>query len=552
MGRPTIDSMMTVMPSLPALLEHIGYPRQKKQRIPLLQLALILLAGAAHAASIAWPFAFGLAQGQPLGWLQLLALAGLAWLLNRCISFRQGLAVGWLFATAWLCGIFWWLFISLHTYGGLASPLAVIAVLGLAVFLAAYYALACAVFVAIAPAGATRRAAVFAALWLGAELARVEFFTGFPWGEAGYAHLGGWLEGYARWIGVHGITFLAAFLAAGLAGWGRSRRQWLLFPLLALAIAGGSVLAGRQSSTPAGSLQVTLLQGNIPQNEKFQPGSGMATALRWYGEQLQGAKTALVVAPETALPLLPQQLPDGYWPALQKRFATGGQAALIGMPLGSDGAYSNAVVGFKPASAAAAAQGYRFDKHHLVPFGEFVPPGFRWFIDLMHIPLGDFSRGPLGQPSFEWQGQRLAPNICYEDLFGEELAAAFVNPATAPTILVNVSNIGWFGNTVAIDQHLNISRMRALEFERPMLRATNTGATVVIDHTGQVTHELPRHTRGALVAEVQGRNGITPYAQWVSRLGLWPFWGSAAVLVLLAWLARRRRPATGRLMLSNK
>lgn len=542
MARQTIDSMMSALPTLPALLEHIGYPQQKKTGLSVLQLLLVLLAGGAHAASIAWPFTFGLAQGQPVWWLQLLALAGLAWQLDRCRGFRQGLMLGWLFATAWLCGTFWWLFISLHTYGGLAAPLTVLAVLGLAVFLATYYALACAVFVAIAPARRTRRALVFAALWLLAELARVEFFTGFPWGEAGYAHLSGWLDDYARWIGVHGITFLAAFLAAGLAGWGQSRRQVLVFPLTALLVVGLAVFAGRQTSTTAGSLPVTLLQGNIPQNEKFQPGSGMATALRWYGEQLQGAKTALVVAPETALPLLPQQLPEGYWAALQARFASGGQAALIGIPLGSTSAgYANAVVGLKPAPTAGAAQSYHFDKHHLVPFGEFVPPGFRWFINLMNIPLGDFSRGALGQPSFEWQGQRLAPNICYEDLFGEELAVAFTNATTAPTILVNVSNIAWFGNTVAIDQHLNISRMRTLEFERPMIRATNTGATVIIDHTGKLTHELPRHTRGALVGEVEGRNGVTPYAQWVSRFGLWPFWGGAGVLVLLAWLARRRR-----------
>ncbi|MBA3592597.1 MAG: apolipoprotein N-acyltransferase [Pseudomonadota bacterium] len=542
MGRQTIDSMMPAPPTLPALLEHIGYPRQKNQGAWVLQLLGMLLAGGAHAASIAWPFAVGLPQGQPVWWLQLLALAGLVWQLDRCRTFRQGLTLGWVFATAWLSGIFWWLFISLHIYGGLASPLAVLAVLGLAIFLSTYYALASAVFVAVGPAGRTRRALVFAALWLMAELARVQLFTGFPWGEAGYAHVSGWLDDYARWIGVHGITFLAAFLAAGLAGWNQSRRQVLLFPLTALVIVAVAVLAGRQTSTSAGNLQVTLLQGNIPQNEKFQPGSGLPTALRWYAEQLQGAKTALVVAPETALPLLPQQMPEGYWGALQSRFATGGQAALIGTPLGSYSAsYANSVVGLKPASGAGTAQSYRFDKHHLVPFGEFVPPGFRWFINLMNIPLGDFNRGPLGQPSFDWQGHRLAPNICYEDLFGEELAVAFSNAAMAPTILVNVSNIAWFGNSIAIDQHLAISRMRALEFERPMIRATNTGATVIIDHRGKVTHELPRHTRGALVGEVEGRTGITPYVSWVSRYGLWPFWGGAGVLVLLAWLARRRR-----------
>ena len=110
------------------------------------------------------------------------------------------------------------------------------------------------------------------------------------------------------------------------------------------------------------------------------------------------------------------------------------------------------------------------------------------------------------------KGQRLAPNICYEDLFGEELGRRFVDEATAPTIMVNLSNIGWFGNTLAIDQHLQISRMRALEFQRPMLRATNTGPTVIIDHRGQVTHSLPRHTRGVLEGVVEGRSGSTPFA----------------------------------------
>ncbi|MES2947377.1 MAG: nitrilase-related carbon-nitrogen hydrolase, partial [Pseudomonadota bacterium] len=117
----------------------------------------------------------------------------------------------------------------------------------------------------------------------------------------------------------------------------------------------------------------------------------------------------------------------------------------------------------------------------------------------------------------------------------------FIDPANAPTIFVNVSNIGWFGNSVAIDQHLQISRMRALEFERPMLRATNTGATVFIDHTGRVTQSLPRYTRGVLVGEVQGRTGTTPFAWWVARFGLWPIWIIAIAIVFVATRARRTR-----------
>jgi len=251
---------------------------------------------------------------------------------------------------------------------------------------------------------------------------------------------------------------------------------------------------------------------------------------------LQGNRASLVVAPETAIPLLPQQLPDGYLEALRERYGRGDQAALIGMPLGSlrEG-YTNSAVGLAPGGAV-----YRFDKHHLVPFGEFIPPLFRWFTDLMNIPLGDFNRGPLGQPTFDWRGERLAPNICYEDLFGEELAAQFIDPARAPTILVNISNIGWFGDTVAIDQHLQISRMRTLEFRRPMIRATNTGATAIIDERGRVLRLLPRLTRGVLTGEVQGRDGVTPYARWVSHFGLLPLWLFALAVVALSWWMRRR------------
>ena len=553
MARDSIHSMIS-LPTLPGLLEQFGRPAVRK-RLSLLQVAIVLIAGGAHAASMAWPFAFGagvgLAPGQPLWWLQLLALALLAGQLDGCRSPKRAAWLGGLFATAMQCGTFWWLFISMHDYGGLAAPLTVLAIVLLAAALGLYYAAASALFVTLAPRQRAPRALVFAALWLLAELARVKFFTGFPWGEGGYAHVDGWARPLAAWIGVHGLTFLAAFVAAWLArSWRARRTRWLsvgVTALLSLALAWLPVYSGVNldaSAPPPGTLSVALLQGNIAQEEKFQGGTGVATALRWYGEQLQGAKSALVVAPETALPLLPQQLPAGYLQALQARFAKGEQAALIGLPLGSyEAGYTNSVVGLKPAGALASESdtaNYSYSKHHLVPFGEFIPWGFRWFTRLMQIPLGDFNRGAVGQASFEWKGQRLAPNICYEDLFGEELGARFADAALAPTIFVNVSNIGWFGNTVAIDQHLLISRMRALEFDRPMIRATNTGATVIIDHRGEVTHSLPRYTRGVLVGEVQGRASITPYAWWVARYGLWPLWGLCLALLGLALLLRRR------------
>jgi apolipoprotein N-acyltransferase len=286
-----------------------------------------------------------------------------------------------------------------------------------------------------------------------------------------------------------------------------------------------------------GRIRAQLLQGNIPQDEKFIPAGGVATALQWYGEKLQTTQAPLVITPETAIPLFPSQLPPGYLESITRRFASGTQAAIIGLPLGGGRDYTNAVLGFAPGQASQ----YRYEKHHLVPFGEFVPSMFRWFTDLMNIPLGDFRRGGLAQVPFAWQGQRIAPNICYEDLFGDEIGANFRNEATAPTVLLNVSNIAWFGNSIAIDQHEAISRMRTLEFERPMLRATNTGATVAIDHRGRVTHAMPRMTRGVLDVEVEGRTGLTPYARWVSRFGLWPLWIAALVVIAAAAITARLR-----------
>ncbi|MCW5263430.1 apolipoprotein N-acyltransferase [Verminephrobacter eiseniae] len=521
------------------------------------QLPWALVAGLAQAASLAWPWG-----GEPLWWLQLASMAMLAWLLrpgaDRAVAWHRAALLGGVFATAWLAGTFWWLFISMHRYGALPAPLAAAAVLVLAAFLASYYAAAMGLFCLLAPLHRAGAALLFGACWLLAELARGSLWTGFPWGAGGYAHADGPLRVLARYVGVYGIGAVAALLALLCVQWRRADlRHWPMW-LLLLAGAAALALAAVQRTcaidlcdTPPPwrrdpTLSVELLQGNIAQDEKFRQGSGVALALQWYGQALRTARAQLVVAPETALPLLPQQLMPGYLEGLARHYAQGPQAALLGIPWGDQATgYTNSVLGLSPATGAVP---YRYDKHHLVPFGEFVPPFFKWFTARMQIPLGNFNRAGVGQASFAWAGQRLAPNICYEDLFGEELGARFIDPAQAPTVFVNLSNIGWFGNTIAIDQHLQISRMRALEFERPMVRATNTGATAIIDHRGQVTHQLARHTRGVLRGQVHGRGldahsgwAITPYAWWVARWGLWPLWALGALALALAWAMRAQR-----------
>jgi apolipoprotein N-acyltransferase len=513
------------------------------------QLALAMLAGLAHAASLTWPGLdlntsvawLGVQPGQPVWWLQVMSLAVLAYLLRTCESWRLATSLASLFGLAWFTGSVSWTFVSLHTYGGLPAGLALLAVLALSSLLALFYAAAGGVFVALRLAPGVRSVLAFCALWLLAELARGTWFTGFGWGASGYAHVQGPLAAYAPWLGVYGLCALSAGLAMLMAqmmcasGW-RVRAVHLLVVAVLLGLPNLFSPASGGFTVASGRLDVTLLQGNIPQDEKFESGSGIALALKWYAEQLKSSRTALVLAPETAIALLPQQLPTSYWESLVEHFSSGQQAALIGMPLGdAHQGYTNSVVGLKPGQT----QAWHYDKQHLVPFGEFIPPFFKWFTAMMHIPLGDFNRGASQQLPFEWQGQRLSSNICYENLFGEELGVQFADPALTPNLFVNVSNLAWFGDGLATDQHLQITRMRALEFERAFVLATNSGATAIVDHGGRITSSLKRATRGVLVGQVEGRSGITPYAWWVARLGLWPLWLLALALL---WPSLRRRP----------
>jgi apolipoprotein N-acyltransferase len=484
--------------------------------------AAMVLAGLLHTQAFAPREAW---------WLQIAALAWLAWAVRDATP-RAAAWRGWCFGLGWLGSGLWWLYISLHDYGELAAPLSAAAVGLLAALLSLYLALALGLFARLRRGRPLGDTALFAACWLLAELARASWFTGFPWIASGYAHTQGPLSALAPWLGVYGIGAVSAWLAAALSWLRRARGPLLL--------GGGVVLAAAVApagfTVPTGHLSVSLLQTNVPQDTKFDP-ERIADHMQALQRQVLAARGQLVVTPESVLPLPRAALAAGYWDGLTAPFHRDGRAALIGTFLGDDDSgYVNSLVGVGPGSRPD----YSYGKRHLLPFGEFVPAGFHWFVALLNIPLGDQARGRSEQP-FEIGGQRVRPLICYEDLFGEDFAPALLGPQ-APTVLLNVSNLAWFGHSAAQAQHLQFSRMRSLEFQRPMLRAGNTGLTALVDHRGRVLEQLPAWTEGTLDVTVEGRLGDTPYARWLGRLGLWPLWGLAAAA--LAGLARpRRRPA---------
>jgi len=460
----------------------------------------------------------------PFGWwpLQILALATLFYQVLRSNGVRSAALIGWAFGFGWTAAGTHWLYVSLHTYGGMPGPLAALAVLLLAAGMGLYVALAMGGAAWLRLRWALPLAAanllVLPACWTLGEWLRGWLFTGFPWLSAGYAHNHSPLAGFAPVLGMYALGWLAATLAGALLlTFHRSR---LIAAGSAVAIlAGGAALTLPQWTTPQGQpISVRLLQGNVPQDEKFN-GAHVAAAISQYQRAIMAAPADLIATPETAIVMLPQQLPTDYLPAVSEFLQRTHSQLILGIPMAdSQSAYFNSALGI---TGQAGAPYYRYDKHHLVPFGEFIPYGFRWFVNLMSIPLGDQTSGATIQPAFTVRDQRVLPNICYEDLFGEEIAAQLNQPAAGQlpaTVLLNLSNLAWFGDTIAIPQHLQISQMRSLETGRPMLRATNTGATAVIDGRGQILQQLPVNQTGTLAATVQGMQGNTPYILWGNRM----------------------------------
>lgn len=493
---------------------------------------LLLIALAAGAINV---FAFA-----PFGFwpLQIIMLALLFRLVARASSAGRAALIGWAYSSGWIiCGVHW-LYISMHRYGGMPGWMAALAVVLLGIGLGSLAALALGGAIRLQQRGQVAQGATLLLLlpsaWTLAEWSRGWLFTGFPWLSSGYAHSASPLAGFAPVLGVYGLAWLSAMIAGGLALL-PTRKLPAIAALVLLAA--GAMLKTVNWTTPQGApLSVRLLQGNVPQDMKFAPERLEAT-LALYHDMIVAQPADLIATPETALPLLSTQLPADYLERLEHFAGETGSHVMLGIPI-SDGPrqYANSVLGIDP---AAGSKLYRYDKHHLVPFGEFIPLGAHWFVDMMQIPLGDFTRGALVQPPFAVKDQWILPNICYEDLFGEEIAAQLAAAASSgtpqATILLNASNIGWFGDSIAVPQHLQISQMRSLETGRPMLRATNTGATAVINPKGEVIAALPPFKQGALAATAQGYTGLTPY----SRYGNLPVVGIAFLLLGAAWMSGR-------------
>ena len=466
----------------------------------------------------------------PLGWYPL-ALVTLAWLAHawraalprRC--FWIGFALG--------CGLFGagvsWVYVSLHEFGGMPAPLAGFATLVFCAFLALFPA-ATGWLQARIPAGdAARACLLIPAAWTLFEWVRSWIFTGFPWLSLGYAAVGWPLQGYAPIGGVFALSFLT-FALAGLLSLLAARlpgaRYWLA-ALIAIPI-GGELLRHVEWSSPFGApLSVALLQGNIEQSLKFDP-ARYARTLDTYARLAEATQARLIVFPETAVPRFLDTVERNYLRRLDAVAQRNGGDLLLGVPTRKSAEeFFNSVItlGVSPIQV--------YHKVHLVPFGEFVPPGFGWALQVVNIPMSDFSRGAPGQRPLAVAGEHIAVNVCYEDAFGAEIAA----DVPEATLLVNMSNVAWFGDSLAPAQHLQIAQLRAIETGRMHLTATNTGITAAIDRDGVVRARLPQFAEGRLETTAQGYTGATPYV----LVRDWPIVLVALALLVGAALIARRK-----------
>ncbi len=456
------------------------------------------------------------------------ALAVLFSLWLRADTPRVAGRIGFVFGLGLFSAGIGWIYVALHDYGDMPLLLSLPATFLFAAFLALFTALA---GYAQARFGETRgiRSAltnrlclvsVMPAAWVLVEWLRGTIFTGFPWLAFGYAHNDSPLAGYAPMFGVYGVS-LAAAVSAGLLAW-LLQVRWSKQGTLAMAVllvlwGAGALLRTVAWTLPYGEpFTVALVQGNVAQNYKFNEDALIGTLEAYRRLALQNS-VRLTILPETALPLPLHQVPQALIEQLRDHARKNGGDILIGSFERDNGNYYNSVF------TLGVADEQRYRKQHLVVFGEFIPlrPLLGWFINgVLSIPMGDLARGDERQAPLHVAGQRVAANICYEDVFGEEIIRALPQA----TLLVNFTNDAWYGRSHAAAQHNQISQMRALETGRMMLRATNTGVTSIIGADGKLLQQLPQHQEAVLKGMAQGYAGITPYVRW----------GNAAVMLLIA------------------
>ncbi len=446
-------------------------------------------------------------------------------------------AVGWAFGLG-LFGVgIYWIRISLNEFGNMSVPVANILTVLLIAAMALYYGIAGLLVRVLSPPSDGRRdwvapLLVLPPIWVLLEWLRSWLFTGFPWLVLGNSQIDSPLGGLAPVLGVFGVSFGVALSAGLLWLWllrphyGRKRLGLLLFALWIL----GQVLGRWPWTEEVGPpLQATVVQANIAQSLKWDPDGLMPTIQAHLELTRENLGSHLILWPETAIPEFLHGVETALVEPLARDARRAGSEVVIGIPImESPERYFNGLI-----SLGSARDSYY--KRHLVPFGEYLPfkAQLRPLIDWFEVPMSDFTPGDAERPLLKVGPHQVGVSICYEDIFPDQVRQALPEAR----YLINVSNDGWFGDSWAAAQHLEFSRMRALENRRFLVRATNTGISAIINNEGRVLGTVPSFERGAFTGKLQPREGMTPFSRW----GHWPILGLSVLMLAGAVLIRRSR-----------
>ncbi|MEC9315248.1 MAG: apolipoprotein N-acyltransferase [Pseudomonadota bacterium] len=472
------------------------------------------------------PLAFAPFFLYPLALVSLLLLF-LCW--DRATA-KQAAWRGWLFGLGMFGVGVSWIFVAIHVFGQSGLILASLLTFLFVAFLALYLALLGFMIKKLSP-GALSAMDFLLLLpvgWLVFELFKGWFLTGFPWLEVGVSQIEGPLAGYVPLIGISGASLLLAMTAGALLVVFR-QRQWLWLLPVIVVYAAGPLLKNIDWTQPLGEpIDTAIIQGNIPQQIKWEPEQLVNTLVLYQTLTQQHWDADLVVWPENALPAFYHQLEDFYLKPLAEEARQHQTDILLGLPVSDDDKlrYYNSMM------SVGSEQDF-YHKRHLVPFGDYVP--FEWLrglIAFFDLPMSAFVPGPENQPLLQAAGHKVGVSICYEDVFSAEV----LQTLPEASLLVNATNNAWYGDSFAPHQHLQISRSRALETGRPLVRATTNGISAFVNFKGEIEAQTPQFEQATLTQAVQPRQGETPYVS----LQRWPIW-LLSLLMLCLWAYYRHK-----------
>ncbi|MDD2833689.1 MAG: apolipoprotein N-acyltransferase [Methylotenera sp.] len=465
----------------------------------------------------------------------ILSVAGLCFFWQKSISPREAAVDGFVYGLGLFGTGIYWIYISLHDFGGMPSFMAGLSTFLLAAFMALFTGAIGALSKQLARDNKKVMLIAIPLIWALSDWSRSWIFTGFPWLSMGYSQIpNSPVAGYLPIIGIYGVSVISVWVASLVAYWftvtpdhQTVKKRYVFISILSIILTGALLKQISWTKAAGVPTTVSLLQGNIPQDIKWDPDTAAQTMLQ-YTHMAEQSSAKLIIMPETALPVIASELPAEIKSRLLQHAVKNDSDILIGMVEREQGEYFNSVLNI------GVSQNSAYRKSHLVPFGEFIPfkTIFGWiYRDWLNMPLSDLSRGNKHQSPMQVAGEKVAINICYEDVFGEEI----IRQLPAATLLVNVSNDAWYGNSFAADQHMQFSQARAMETGRMMLRATNTGATAIISNQGKIIAHAPHFKQTTLDGTAQGYTGMTPYILW----GNWPIVTFCLCLIVFLW--RRNR-----------